>query len=402
MSELRATGLAFAAASAWVLAIACPACGHRSGPPPAADSGPARSVAATPADAGPPAAAARLREVRGDVRWQAASGASWQPAREGQELGPGDAVQTMADGSAIIVFLETGSAARLDYDTTLRVPAQAPQTSRFRHLRGLLIAHVGPDASGRLEVELPPGTLVLEATGASGADEAAETEAHVEITKNKTAVTMLDGRGRLERREGPALTIATQRFVEVDEGGQVLAEGESPPVVELASPPDGAAVISRGRVDLEWLAPEGADAAVVEVTADDGRVVSTRVPAPVARMQVQLDAGAYRWTVRAEAQGRTGVVLTRRSFTVTLDLAPPALSIVSPTSGATVSGGTVRVAGTTEPGAQVEINGDRAAVAADGSFNAEIAIPRGLTNVVVRATDAAGNERTAARAVLRE
>lgn len=402
MPKRRAARLLLSLASAGALALACQACGQHGGRRPDAEAEPARAVDAATADAGGPAPVARLREVRGDVRWQAASEASWRPASEGQELGPGDAVQTMGDGSAVIVFLATRSAARLDPDTTLRVPAQAPRTSRFKHLRGLLIARVGPDSAGRLEVELPPGVLVLDAADAGTGDAATGPEAHVEITKNATEVTMLDGLGRLERRKGSTITIPTRHFVEVAEGGEVLAEGASPPVVDLVSPADGAALRSRGRIDLEWVLPEGAEASVVEVTADDGRVVSTRVPAPVARMQVELDAGAYRWSVRAEAQGRGGVVINRRSFTVEIDRAPPPLVVVSPRAGSTVSGGTVRVSGTSEPGASVQVNGEPAAVAADGSFSAELAVPRGLTNVVVHATDAAGNERTVARTVLRE
>jgi uncharacterized protein YfaP (DUF2135 family) len=89
-------------------------------------------------------------------------------------------------------------------------------------------------------------------------------------------------------------------------------------------------------------------------------------------------------------------------LTVEIDRTPPPLELASPRAGVSVASGTVRVAGTAEPGAVVEVNGEPAAVAADGTFSMELAIPRGLTNVVVRAMDAAGNARTVARTVLRE
>jgi hypothetical protein len=89
-------------------------------------------------------------------------------------------------------------------------------------------------------------------------------------------------------------------------------------------------------------------------------------------------------------------------LTVDLDQAAPPLSLDSPAPGATVSGGAVRLAGRTEPGAKLSVQGRELSVGPDGNFSTTIPMPRGLTNLVVAAADDLGNSRVVSRAVLRE
>lgn len=352
---------------------------------------------------GPEKAVARLRKVRGDVRWQAATGASWSRAEEAQELRPTDAVQTMLNGSTELLFILTGSFARLGPNTTLRVPVQVPQITRFKHLRGRLVARLASENASRMEVELPPGTLVLDRRdGVADSDARLDPEAHVLIADETTAVTMIHGEGTLERTERAPVKITEQHYVEVDPGGDVVAEGLNPPAVELRSPADGAMVKTRGRVRFDWTPIEEIDGYIVEVTKSSGEVTKQRVASPASQASLELEAGEYQWTVLAESSERFGVVAEQLSVTVVVDQTPPRLEIASPPIGATVRGSTVRVSGITEPGATVEVNGRAVSVGADGSFSTNLAIRQGISNIVVRAVDDFGNARATSRTLVRE
>lgn len=352
---------------------------------------------------GPDKAVARLRKVRGDVRWQSSSAASWSRADEAQELRPADAVQTMLNGSTELVFILTGSFARLGPNTTLRVPQQPPRITRFKHLKGRLVARLASGDASRMEVQLPPGTLVLdrrEGIPDSNMDNAPE--AHVEIADRTTAVTMIHGEGTLERAKRAPVKITEQHFVEVDEGGEVVAEGVNPQAVELGSPEEGATITTRGRVHFNWIPIKGVDAYVVDVTKSTGESTKQRVEAPAKQTAFDLEAGDYQWTVLAESSGRVGVVGEKLSLTVVVDQSPPRLKLASPPIGATVKGSMVRVSGGTEPGATVEVNGQEVTVGTDGRFSKNLALRKGISNIVVRAVDDLGNARATSRTVVRE
>ncbi len=77
------------------------------------------------------------------------------------------------------------------------------------------------------------------------------------------------------------------------------------------------------------------------------------------------------------------------------DASAPALSLSAPAEGASFGTPMVRVAGTTEPGSSVSVDGDAAAVSAQGAFSLTVSIGPGSNRVTVTAVDAAGNSATA-------
>jgi len=81
------------------------------------------------------------------------------------------------------------------------------------------------------------------------------------------------------------------------------------------------------------------------------------------------------------------------------DETPPSLTLSSPADESTVDAPTVTVAGTTEPGADLVVNGVRPDVAADGTFSFPLALAEGANVITARARDAAGNEAVATRTV---
>jgi hypothetical protein len=74
----------------------------------------------------------------------------------------------------------------------------------------------------------------------------------------------------------------------------------------------------------------------------------------------------------------------------------------APAAGATVVGPRLRLVGDSEAGALIEAAGRRVTADAHGRFTLDIAIARGLTNLVVSARDELGNQRRVTRSVLWE
>ena len=81
------------------------------------------------------------------------------------------------------------------------------------------------------------------------------------------------------------------------------------------------------------------------------------------------------------------------------DLVAPVLALTSPAEGASTTLSSVWVAGTTEVGATVSVNGVAAIVEANSSFRVLLALAPGANRITVRASDASGNAATATRNV---
>ncbi len=90
-----------------------------------------------------------------------------------------------------------------------------------------------------------------------------------------------------------------------------------------------------------------------------------------------------------------------RTLNLTLDQTPPAVTITSPSASLSTGDAQLTVQGTTEPGARVTVSGRDAPVDASGHFIAVVNLGFGANNIVVVATDRAGNSATASRLVTR-
>ncbi|MCA9609530.1 MAG: hypothetical protein KC619_28220, partial [Myxococcales bacterium] len=337
--------------------------------------------------------------VRGDVRTRRPDAADWVPLRVGEALHPLDTVQTMDDGSVTLRFEDSGGTSHLDPRTTLELPPAPAHVARLRHVSGRLRARLEPGAAdARLEVHLPPGTLVV------GADDAGHVEgpleAQVEVDDERTEIAMIRGRGRLTRDGGTPLSIEERRYVRVSNEGSLMESGWTGRPVELLDPAPEARVRTRGLVRFCWAPAPGVDEYRLEVGAGGQTPAPARVLTET-EAGLELSSGTYRWTVRGLRDGepqREGEV---RFLVVELDRTPPPLQLSSPAAGEEVAEPTVWVRGTTEAGARVTIDGHAVHVSPDGSFARREAVPRGLTNVVVRVSDDLGNARSVSRAVVR-
>ncbi|HEV8536623.1 MAG TPA: hypothetical protein VGR87_13045 [Candidatus Limnocylindria bacterium] len=82
------------------------------------------------------------------------------------------------------------------------------------------------------------------------------------------------------------------------------------------------------------------------------------------------------------------------AHTVVLDRTPPTLTLSRPPAGGTVDTQNIIVAGTTEPGSTITVNGRTVVTTPEGAFNDSFSAAPGLVQITVLSRDRAGNETT--------
>jgi large repetitive protein len=111
-------------------------------------------------------------------------------------------------------------------------------------------------------------------------------------------------------------------------------------------------------------------------------------------LQLELNEGSNSfYAIAKDAAGNE----SQRSviYTVNYDTEPPELTISSPQEGTEVVGITrqnIRVEGTTEAGAKLNLNGNSLVVRSDGSFTTQFRLEEGENLLNFTAEDAAGNQ----------
>ena len=87
-------------------------------------------------------------------------------------------------------------------------------------------------------------------------------------------------------------------------------------------------------------------------------------------------------------------VVASSSYTVVLDRTPPTMTVTQPAPGSTVDAKNIVLAGTTEPGSTITVNGRIVAVTPEGAFTDSFSATPGSVPITVVARDRAGNETT--------
>jgi hypothetical protein len=87
-------------------------------------------------------------------------------------------------------------------------------------------------------------------------------------------------------------------------------------------------------------------------------------------------------------------VVAVSSYTVVLDRTPPTMTIDRPAPGSTVDAQNIVVAGKTEPGSTITLNGRIVVVTPEGGFSDSLSASQGSVSITVVARDRAGNETT--------
>jgi len=194
--------------------------------------------------------------------------------------------------------------------------------------------------------------------------------------------------------EGESVTLGKNEGTVVRSGLAPSAKMDVLIGPELAAPEDDA-VAYRADLQLQW-APVGDAAGYwVEVAsdADFAQMTLTQWGLKDTSFHTDgLDLGSYYWRVAAlDKFGLPGARSASWRFHVTTDVTPPYVTLNAPEERAILRDAPVRIAGESEAGASLALNGEPVALQADGSFEASFQPTPGLNEIVLAATDSAGN-----------
>lgn len=201
--------------------------------------------------------------------------------------------------------------------------------------------------------------------------------------------------GRVSLRGNSALngTVFCDRLA-VGGGSVLQGVGDAtPPVLTISEPADGPAATTgpltvRGTIS---------DQTETSVTVNG---VAAAMDGDVFTAAATLNEGPN--TVRVVASDLFGNQ-TERVLTVLTDTTPPALDVQSPADGLITRQTQISVSGTFADASATTVRVNGMAAALDGgSFSATVALNEGRNDLVVQATDAAGNQTEVVRSVTRD
>lgn len=379
-----------AGADSLFLAVACvcalAACEEPTDDRPAVTAAPAAAARLSPP-------VARLARVEGDVRVRRAGSTQWVPIDERATLGADDVVQAMDSGSAQIVMVASGATLALRPSTTLQIPR--PSNDPLRVSGRMVVRVSATTTAAELRLQLPPGVLLLRAEPQGEP----VVEATVDVSATRSAVEMVEGTATVTPDRGAAIPLGRRAWARFRADGTLEEQGIAGPTPTLLAPLPDETVRTAGFVDLSWEPLAGATGYSVEIrTADTIR----RLDTPRSTIRTRFASGDYEWTVRGEHAGEAWPTPPRRLLHVEVDDRPPTLAIVAPLDHAKVTGPNVRFTVRSEPAAMISIGSYRGQADARGNFSIDVAIARGLSNLVISARDDLGNERRVSRSLVWE
>jgi Glucodextranase, domain B len=367
-----------------------------------------------PAPAGSPATAgalATLVAMERTVKAKRASDLSWEDAQQQMPLNENDAVRTFDKSSATISF---GPDDLLEVDqNALVIIKPRPQGAGDSEISLALLSSDFLD--GLASKPAPEQARAIQAAASSrqvtikslpGARRPGEkTRVAVRTLPDKsTSVAALSGTLTISGPKGGEVTLKEKMVTKITDAG-VLTPRLLPSSPEPVFPADGAIYgfqRKAPRVELKWRAAERARSYRLVVATDaqfkrifaDEKVESTALPVRIQQ------PGTYYWRVRAQdAEGFAGPYSPVRSVRADYDDTPPALAILSPPEMFVAPAPSVEIKGKTERDARVKVNGQKAAVDADGTFSFPLALKEGVNLVTIEVIDAAGNSEYGKRLI---
>lgn len=344
------------------------------------------------------AAAAQFISVQGRVEFRRGDRNVWEEARSRITLEPGDHVRTGSNGSAEIMFLD-GNLYTARPNTQLIIARSQGRGSRV----------------GEQSIRMDYGWVNLNTSRQGGKVSTPEAEARVAGDAEATVTYDAEARtGRFAAFRG-SMEVASaggeERKVEaleqvVQRGERLAATEKLLPPPTLGTPDDNAtfSLDENQELRLQWEPLEGAQGYALQVSR--GHLFVDNVIDVLDRTTTHATlgirgAGSFVWRVAGIGKnGAQGPWAPARSFRVlalpaegeATDKEPPPLELeeIKP------YGSIFIVAGKTEPGALVDVDGEPVQVEADGTFTKTVQITQeGWSTIEIRARDAAGNETVA-------
>jgi hypothetical protein len=347
---------------------------------------------------------AQFLTVEGDVKFQKGAAGDWKDADARTALMNGDWVKTGGHASAELIF-SSGTLYTVGPDALLEIYASVnPATSRKTNAVKMRVGSVEVATTSDTSTVRTPGTQVVVEQ---------QSTAQVGVAREQTSIVSMRGGASVAPETGGApIRLASGEKV------KATAEGTLSPVKKLTMPP---ALLSPGdnqvfqlspklQTQMIWQAQSGANGYVLQVSRSrlfSTQEINQRLQKTSATAEVTSE-GSFYWRVASVGpDGDAGPFSPFRRFrvsggtkTATSDRTAPILRMKAPFH---VGGQFYTIAGVTEPGATVFINEEEVDVASGGAFQKLVAFDKvGRNVVVIKAVDAAGNQKVESQVVIVE
>jgi len=342
----------------------------------------------------PAGATAHLTGIEGAVKVKRRGTVEWVACQPAMEVAPGDLVMTGPHSAVEITYLD-GFVVRVRPDTLLTVApgsgGGAPATVDLR------AGTIEGDAirGGERSVITTPSARWYGAREGGGDPPLVEMQAR---PSEGTTIDQRRGGGRVIAGSGDARVLGPRTRLTVDAQGRPLATLSLLPAPVLLSPPMATGLsyrdVAHGVTRLTWTAVPGA--AAYHLLVDRGafflQPLVDQNGLPRTSWELSgLPEGRYYWKVSAVGANGTESFSDFGRFTLAQAAGPPPSLDVDTFDR---RGSVLHVAGRTDPGAILSVNGQPIEVHADGSFGEYIALPRAGTQPVTIRSISHGGEVT--------
>jgi hypothetical protein len=339
---------------------------------------------------------AQFIQVEGEVEYRRGDAGDWQEARSRVHLQPGDYVRTADKGSAEIMFV----------DGTLYTVR--PNTQ--------FIVSMGSAAAGgstEQTIEMEYGWVNLSTSEKSGSNVKTpgamarvqqDSDAFVSVDKDSNQGRFGALRGTMELASKGGLTREVKSLQQVVQTGDLLSDPKPLPAPPQATEPAdnlGLDLEQTKKLVLAWTPVPGASRYALQVSRNHLFVDNVIDAENRTRTRATLGVrgeGTFQWRVAAYGPDGLGPWSPARRFRVASsrgasgekkDTTPPTLDL----DDVKTYGSIFFVAGRSEPGARIQVNGELVKTTIDGSFNKPVQLTKEGWNIIeIRALDAWGNE----------
>jgi hypothetical protein len=333
------------------------------------------------------AAEAQLVDSKGQVQYRRPQDVVWSGAELYGMFGEGERVRTLADASAELLFRDD-SRLRMDENSQIVIEQMRAnllenrQQAKVSLVSGDLFALLGGNkARDQFDVNLPGIKL-----------DGDSRDFYVRQDKNDTKLANYQGELAIEAR-------GSRVVLEENEGVAVDAVGISGKRSLLPRPtgmqPEYGAILYTSDVELAWKEVEGAELYWLEVSSDANFKALLRFDKDLkssAALLTAMEEGSYFWRVAAvDEEGFPGPRSESRSFQVIHDRQPPYLVLLEPEEGARVSLTPLTLRGMVEQGSSLTFREEPVQPDREGDFAITLEPQQGPNEVVLLATDSAGN-----------
>jgi len=337
-------------------------------------------------------AEARLSDKQGSVEGQRPRESTWRNIQRNALLVEEEKVRTLSGSTAQITFRDA-SRLRLAPNSQAVIqrlradPLTRTENTKVSLIEGDFYALLADNSERkRFEVEIPG----IEARVDSGDFWISHDADGAKLTNYDVAAVRVAARGEtivLGRNEGALVPADQEPIQKLD---VLLAP------VPQAPPQDETAIA--GQVLLQWTAVAEATGYWLEIASDPqfNRMVTTERGFPQTQFEADsLAPGIYYWRVSAlDRYDLPGARSNTRRLEIRSDTVPPYLLVEHPEPGEIIREGPVTIAGQSEPGARLTIDGSAVEIDDQGLFQRMINPTEGEHELTFRVTDRAGNEIT--------